>query len=64
MAALSSYRPAPLAVPVWHFSSYYDGEAWRRISSDLEVIRVPGEHEAVRKDPTSFADHLRRRLVR
>ncbi len=36
------YVPQPLAVPLLVFSSAYEGQAWRRISTDVELIDLPG----------------------
>ena len=62
--ALSSYLPTPLAVRVIYFSAEFDGEAWRRISPDLETIKLPGGHLGVPADPTDLVAHLRPRLQR
>src|SRR5262249_47356723 len=50
--ANSNYFPGPLAVPVVYFSSSYNGNyfsnngrTWLRISSDLDVINLPGDHD-------------------
>jgi oxalate---CoA ligase len=58
--AMSNYLPTPLAVRVVYFSIDFSGEPWRRISSDLEVIKLAGHHFDY-----SFADiakHLQARL--
>jgi len=67
--ANSNYFPGPLAVPVVYFSSSYNGNyfsnngrTWLRISSDLEVINLPGDHDSMITDPTDLAHHLRARL--
>ena len=57
---LSNYFPKPLAVPVLYFSVDYGGEAWRRISSDLEVIKSAGDHNNL--DFVHIAGHLKARL--
>jgi oxalate---CoA ligase len=58
--AMSNYTPKPLAVRVIYFAIDYRGEAWRRISSDLEIIESPGSHREL--DYADIAKHLRVRL--
>ena len=58
--AMSNYAPKPLAVPVIYFSVDYPGEAWRRISSNLEIIKSPGSHFDL--DLADIAKHVRMRL--
>ena len=58
--AMSNYLPTPLAVRVVYFAIDYNGGPWRRISSDLEIIKLAGHHFDY-----SFADianHLNARL--
>jgi hypothetical protein len=55
-----NYLPKPLAVRVIYFSVEYGLGAWGRISSDLEVIKLPGTHGDI--DLAAFADQLRSRL--
>jgi oxalate---CoA ligase len=62
--AMSRYHPTPLAVRVIYFSAEFDGEAWRRISPDLETIKLPGGHLGVPTDPSDMVAHLRPRLRR
>ncbi len=57
--AMSNYRPAPLAVRTIYFESEYGAEPWRRLSPDLEVIKLSGDHGAVVYDPTEIAEYLR-----
>jgi acyl-CoA synthetase (AMP-forming)/AMP-acid ligase II/thioesterase domain-containing protein/acyl carrier protein len=59
--AMSNYVPKPLAVPVIYFSVDYRGEALRRISSDLEIIKSPGNHFQL--DYNGIAKHLLARLA-
>ena len=61
--AFSRYLPMPLAIPVVYFSSDYLGTPWRRISSDLKVIKLGGDHIAVPSDPSELSVHLRRLLT-
>ena len=56
--AMARYLPKPLAVPVTYFSADHTGRGWRRITSDLEVIKLSGDHLAVIIDPTDLATHL------
>ena len=42
--ALANYAPTPLAVHVVYFALDYGGGPWRRISSDLEIIKLSGDH--------------------
>ena len=59
-AAMSTYRPQPLAVRMTYISLDFGVGAWRRICPDLEVVRSPGTHEF--PDMASIAEHLRERL--
>jgi acyl-CoA synthetase (AMP-forming)/AMP-acid ligase II/thioesterase domain-containing protein/acyl carrier protein len=61
-AKLLNYFPKPLDVRVLYFSVGYDAETWRRISPDLDVIKLPGDHLSVLIDPTDLAVHLKARL--
>ncbi len=61
-AKLSSYFPKPFSARVLHFSIEYDVTTWRRICSDLEVIKLEGDHLGILADPTDIAEHLRARL--
>jgi 4-hydroxybenzoyl-CoA reductase gamma subunit len=56
------YIPKPLSVPVLFFSGAYSGQAWRRISPNLEVVKLSGNHSGIITDPAEFADHLQARL--
>jgi oxalate---CoA ligase len=56
---LSHYLPKPLAVPVTYLQFEFNGEAWRRMSSNLEVIKLSGDHESIITDPGDLAIHLR-----
>jgi len=55
----SHYLPQPLPVRVIYFSAEYNGQPWRRISSDLEIIELSGDHYAIVSDCTELANHLR-----
>jgi thioesterase domain-containing protein len=55
----SRYLPKRLSVRVVYFSAAYSGDPWRRVSPDLEIIKLSGDHYAVARDCTEFADHLR-----
>ena len=58
--AMSNYVPKPLDVPVIYISVDYRGEAWRRISSTLEIHKSPGSHFQL--DYIDIASHLKPRL--
>jgi thioesterase domain-containing protein len=62
LTAMSNYSPKPLAVRVIYFSIDFSARPWRRISSDLEIIKSPGSHGQV--DIADIAKHLRARLQR
>ena len=59
------YSPQPVAVPVIYFAAEYGSVAWRRMSSDIETIKIEADHAGVVRDPASLAKiayHLRTRL--
>jgi len=59
---MAKYRPAPLEVPVTFYAADYDGRAWR-LSSQLEVIEVPGRHDGcLTIGAERLVDHLRQRI--
>ena len=60
--AMSRYIPKPLRLKVTYFSAEYGGEALRQLSCDVDVIRLPGDHGQILRDPTELAAHLRVRL--
>jgi oxalate---CoA ligase len=60
-AAMSNYIPRPLAVRVIYISVDYGIGGWRRISPDLEFIKLPGSHYHI--DVAQVAVELGRRLV-
>ena len=65
IVAILTYSPKPLAVPVIYFAAEYGSAAWRRMSSDIETIKIEGDHAGVVRDPASLAKiayHLRTRL--
>jgi oxalate---CoA ligase len=62
--AMSHYRPAPLPVRTIYFESEYRAGSWARISPDLEVIKLTGDHGAVVHDPTEIAERLRAILAK
>jgi acyl-CoA synthetase (AMP-forming)/AMP-acid ligase II/thioesterase domain-containing protein len=60
--AMAQYLPAPLEVPVAFYAAEHDGHAWRHLSSQLEVIQVPGGHHGCLTIGAEFlVDHLRQR---
>ena len=58
--AMSNYYPKRLGVRVVFFSVDYTGEPWRRICSDLEMVKIEGIHGQF--DVADIARHLRARL--
>jgi thioesterase domain-containing protein len=59
--AMAQYLPAPLDAPVVFYSAGHDGRAWKRLSPQLEVIRVSGGHlGCVTTGAELLVDHLRR----
>ena len=61
-SAMSNYFPEPLAVRVIYFSAEYNAKAWLQISSDIEVIKLAGDHGSMTTDPTDLVHHLQVRL--
>jgi hypothetical protein len=59
--AMAGYLPKALAVRSIFFAADYNGEAWRRISPDLEIVKLPGGHYGVPTNPAILAEHLRAR---
>jgi amino acid adenylation domain-containing protein len=60
--AMAQYLPAPLEVPVSFYAAGSDGQAWR-LSSQLEVVEMPGEHsECLTSNAGLLVDHLRQRI--
>jgi oxalate---CoA ligase len=57
--AMSRYLPRPLPLKVIFFSAEYDGEAWRRVSRDLEAFKLSDDHYRILTDPVEVAAHLR-----
>jgi oxalate---CoA ligase len=57
---VSNYLPKHLAVRVIYFSVDYGSGDWGRVSSNLEVIKLPGTHNEF--DLAALAEHLRGRL--
>jgi hypothetical protein len=55
--AMSNYYPKRLGVRVIYFSVDYGGEPWRRICSDLEIVKIEGIHGQF--DVADIAKHLR-----
>ncbi|MBR1227529.1 AMP-binding protein [Bradyrhizobium sp. AUGA SZCCT0176] len=61
--AMAQYLPAPLQVPVTFYAADHDGRAWRHLSSQLEVIEVPGGHSGCLTIGAEYlVDHLRQRI--
>ncbi len=53
--AMSHYAPRPISVPVIYYAAEFSPAAWRRISSDIETVQIPGDHGAVVRDPANLA---------
>ncbi|MFL5159674.1 MAG: AMP-binding protein, partial [Microvirga sp.] len=61
--AMAQYRPAPFDVPVIFFSAGHDGRAWRRLSSQLEVIEMSVGHDhCLSIGAEVLVKHLRQRI--
>ena len=61
--AMAQYLPTPLDVPVTFYAAEHDGWAWRRLSSQLEVIQVPvGHNDCLTIGAELLVDHLRQRI--
>ncbi|SED14434.1 AMP-binding protein [Bradyrhizobium erythrophlei] len=61
--AMARYCPAPLDVPVAFYAAEHDGRAWRHLTSQLEVIQVPGGHDGcLTVGAEVLIDHLRQRI--
>ncbi|MEY9138552.1 acyl-CoA synthetase (AMP-forming)/AMP-acid ligase II/thioesterase domain-containing protein/acyl carrier protein [Bradyrhizobium diazoefficiens] len=61
--AMAQYLPAPLEVPVTFYAADHDGRAWRALSSQVEVIQVPGGHgECLTIGAERLVAHLRQRM--
>jgi len=57
------YVPAPLPVPLLVFSSEYEGQAWRRVSPDVELINLSSDPDDwVANHATAVTSYLRARL--
>lgn len=61
--AMAQYRPAPVDVPAIFFSAGHDGRAWRRLSSQLEVVEMPVGHDhCLSAGAEVLVKHLRQRI--
>jgi oxalate---CoA ligase len=61
--AMAQYLPAPLEVPVTFYAAEHDGRAWRHLSSQVEVLQVPGGHGGcLTIGADLLVDHLRQRI--
>jgi thioesterase domain-containing protein/acyl carrier protein len=61
--AMAQYFPAQLDVPVAFYAADHDGRAWRHITSQLEVIEVPGGHlGCLTFGADLLVNHLRQRI--
>jgi thioesterase domain-containing protein len=63
LRVLATYLPAPVDFPIVFFSSEHNGRFLKRISSNFEIINVPGDHySCITTHMHMVADHLRSRL--
>ena len=53
--AMSVYSPKPLSVPVIYFAAEYGVQPWRRISSDIAIIKLSGSHGDAVRDLANLA---------
>jgi thioesterase domain-containing protein len=61
--AMAHYLPASLDVPVAFYAAEHDGQGWGHLSSQLEVIQVPGGHHGcLTVGAEILVGHLRRRV--
>ena len=61
--SMAHYLPAPLELPVTFYAADYAGLAWRHLSSQLEVVQVPGGHRgSLTIGAELLGDHLRQRI--
>ncbi|WP_247516043.1 AMP-binding protein [Bradyrhizobium sp. 190] len=61
--AMAQYLPGPLELPVTFYAADHDGRAWRHLSSQLEVVQVPGGHRgSLTIGAELLVDHLRQRI--
>ncbi|MHC2318386.1 acyl-CoA synthetase (AMP-forming)/AMP-acid ligase II/thioesterase domain-containing protein/acyl carrier protein [Bradyrhizobium diazoefficiens] len=61
--AMAQHLPVPLDVPVTFYAADHEGRAWRALSSQLEVIQVPGGHgECLTIGAERLVAHLRQRM--
>jgi len=60
--AMAQYLPAPLEAPVSFYAAGSNGRAWR-LSSQLEVVELHGEHrDTLASGADLLVDHLRQRI--
>jgi oxalate---CoA ligase len=61
--AMAQYLPVPLEVPVAFYAAEHGGRAWRRLSSQLEVLEMPvGHNDCLNIGAELLVDHLRQRI--
>ena len=56
------YAPKPLAVPVVYFQAIYGPAAWRRLSPNIQTVKMQGDHAGVVRDDDdlkTIARHLK-----
>ena len=61
--AMLAYCPPRLEVPVLYIALRYSGAAWRRVTSEFELIDVPGHHFSLsRPSVAAIMGRVRARL--
>jgi acyl-CoA synthetase (AMP-forming)/AMP-acid ligase II/thioesterase domain-containing protein len=61
--AMARYLPAPLDVPVAFYAAIYNGQTWRHLCPNLEVVKISGgHHDCVVTGAEFLAMHLRQRI--
>lgn len=62
-SAMARYLPQLVDLPVVYYEATYQGQTWRRICPDLEVVKLPGgHHECASKAAEFLSDDLLRRI--
>lgn len=62
--ALARHLPAPITAPVIYFSAEFGSLASRRLSPDVEVVKLGNHHDDTVRDPAHLADIAKRLLTR
>ncbi len=60
---MARYLPSPSNVPVVFYEALYNGQTWRHLCPNLEVVKLPGGHtDCVITGADFLARHLRQRI--